>query len=188
MELLNLEQFKKAYPYLSKKIYEVLNIEYPEDIKVPIDMEDASLADTFFARYEFDKSISFGKKKAKMIIDLARSQPQMEKWLDILYPDSHEVKVKVKHRRKRQVILDEIILDVYKDGDIYRCKDSDGKDFTDEVGHQGKLAYAYINGSVIRGRLIQGEKKYCWRGVKKKFVEKPAATLEEIEQELINNK
>jgi len=186
MELLNLEQFKKAYPYLSKKMYRVLNIEYPNDIVVPIDMEDASLADTFFARYEFDKSISFGKKKAKMIMDLVKSQPQMEKWLDILYPNHQEAEVKVRQKRKRQVVEDEIILDVYKDGEIYRCKDKDGKDFTDVVNHQGKLAYAFINGSVIRGRLIRGEKTYVWRGVKKKFVERPAATIEEIEQIYIN--
>ena len=84
MELLNLEQFKKAYPHLTKKMYEILNIDYPDNIKVPIDMEDASLADTFFARYKFDKKIEFGKKKAQMILELAKSQPQFEKWLDIL--------------------------------------------------------------------------------------------------------
>jgi len=184
MELLDLQQFKKAYPHLSKKMYKVLNIEYPENIKVPIDMEDASLADTFFAKRKIDRKIEFGRKKAKMIMDLVKSQPQMEKWLDILYPNRFE-KVKQKYKRKHEIIEQEIILYVSKNGKKYICKDKDGNDFTDQV-NQGKLNYAHLNNGVIRGRRIKGSKKYIWRAVKKKFVEKPIATLEEIEQKLTN--
>jgi len=188
MELLDLEQFKKAYPHLSEKMYKVLNIEYPNKIKVPIDMEDASLADTFFAKYQFDKKIEFGKKKAKMIMDLVKSQPQMEKWLDILYPNRFVEGSKPKYKRKkRQIIEDEIILFVYKckTSKKFVCKDKSGNDYTDAI-NQGKLNYAYINNGVIRGRKIKGNNKYIWRAVKKKFVEKPRATLEEIEQKATN--
>jgi hypothetical protein len=189
MELLNLETFKKVYPHLTREMYKILNIEYPNDIQVPIDMEDASLADTFFAKYQFDKKIEFGKKKAKMIIELVKTQPQMEKWLDILYPNRVEI-VKSKYRKKHQIIEKEIILYVFKKGKAYLCKDKNGNDYTDQI-NQGKLNYAYLNNGVIRGRLIKGNKKYVWRAVKKKFVEKPRVTLEEIEQKLTsesNNK
>lgn len=186
MELLNLEQFKKAYPHLSEKMYKVLNIEYPTNITVPIDMEDASLADTFFAKYQFDKKIAFGKKKATMIMDLVKSQPQMEKWLDILYPNRFIDEKKPKYKRKKhQIVEDEIILQVYKNGKKYICKDKLGNNYTDVI-NQGKLNYAYINNGVIRGRKIKGNDKYIWRAVKKKFVEKPRATLEEIEQKITN--
>lgn len=186
MELLDLQQFKKAYPHLSKKMYKVLNIEYPENIKVPIDMEDAALADTFFAKYKIDKSIEFGRKKAKMIMDLVKSQPQMEKWLDILYPNFKEPNVKKKHIRKKRIIKDEIILYVYKTAAGCICKDKNGVDFTKEVNNRNKLQYAHCNDSVIRGYLFEGKTKYEWRNVKRKLIEKNNLTIEEIEQKLTN--
>lgn len=167
MDLLDIKEFQKAYPYLSKKLYKILSEH--QDIKVPIDMEDASLADRFFQRYEFDKSIDFGRKKAQMILDLVKSQPQLEKWLDILYPNRIEKKTQVNYKRKKQIIKKEIILFVSKTKNGYACKDKSGKDYTKEV-NQGKLQYAFVNNGVIRGRLVEGASKFQWRAVKKKFV------------------
>ena len=199
MSIVRISDFQKAYPKLWQKINEVreqtgsnsLDKDYSEHFSVPIRMYDAALAESFLTNGTVDlynpKEV-LGYTNLQKILKAVSTEPNMMRWLDILYypnnprglfSDRYNAELKIKKKKKqskkepamakvRNQVDGEIIALVNQSNDKYFATGNDGVDYTEQI-NQKKLKYAFTNKGVVRGRKnAAGE--IVWRVVKEKYV------------------
>jgi len=199
MSILRILDFQKVYPRLWNNINEIriqtgsntLDKDYSEYFAIPIRMYDASLAESFLEKKDkidlYNPKEVLGYSNLQKIINAVTSEPNMLRWLDILYypnnpkglySDRYNIELKIK-KPKKQIIKEPAMANVRNkvEGELIVnvSKNADGT-FTalDEAGssydiNQKKLKYAFENKGVVRGRKnASGE--IVWRVVKEKYV------------------
>ena len=193
--VVKIAEFQKVYPKLFEKINEAriesgskpIHEEYTEHFIVPIRMYDAALAESFLEKNNKcdNPQLILGFKQTEKILNAVVSEPNMLRWLDILYypnnpkglySDRYNQELKIKKPKQKEPTMakirnqveNEIIVNVNAQGETYIATLADGTDRTADIS-QKKLKYAFINKGVIRGRaLADGTIK--WRVVKEKFI------------------
>ena len=196
MSIVRIAEFQKVYPKLWDKINEVreetgsnaLDKEYSEHLSIPIRMYDAALAEAFLEKeivdHYYPKEV-LGFINLQKILKAVSSEPNVSKWLDILYypnnpkglySDRYNAELKIKKPNKkeptmakvRNQVVGEIIAEVSVDANSFLATGVDGTDYTNEI-NQKKLKYAWTNKGVIRGRKNAND-EIVWRVVKEKYV------------------
>jgi len=214
MSIVRIAEFQKVYPRLWTKINEVreqtgsnaLDKDYSEFITVPIRMYDAALAEAFLEKQIIDhynpKEV-LGFVNLQKILSAVSSEPNMSRWLDILYypnnpkglySDRYNTELKIKKTKKqskkeptmakvRNQVEGEIILNVSlatdaDGGTFYKAFDNANVEYTNEI-NQKKLKYAHTNKGVIRGRK-NASGDIVWRVVKEKYISIDVETPDNI--------
>lgn len=211
MSIIRILEFQKVYPRLWNKINEVrektgsnsLDKDYSEYMSVPIRMYDAALAESFLEKQIVDyynpKEV-LGFVNLQKILNAVSSEPDMNRWLDILYYPNNpkglytdrynkELKIKIqkpknkepKMAKVRNQVEGEIIVHVSStDTNSFVAIATDGTDYTNEI-NQKKLKYAWTNNGVVRGRKnANGE--IVWRVVKEKYITSPTYKTVVVEE------
>ena len=201
MSIVRITDFQKAYPRLWETINRVriqsglqhLNKDYSEYFCVPIRMYDAALAESFLEKesnYLVDPKVTLGYSNLQKILNAVRTEPNMLRWLDILYypnnpkglfTDRYKTELKIKKTKTikkeptmakiRNKVEGEIIVEVSQGETSLIAIGLDGLDYTDQI-NQKKLKYAFENKGVVRGRKNSAG-EIVWRVVKEKYIKRP---------------
>ena len=211
MSIVRIAEFQKVYPKLWDKINEVreqtgsnaLDKDYSEHFTIPIRMYDAALAEAFLEKEIEDHNNPkevLGFINLQKILNAVSSEPNMSRWLDILYypnnpkglySDRYNAELKIKKHNKKEPTMakvrnqveGEIIVNVSVDANSFLATGVDGTDYTNEI-NQKKLKYAWTNKGVIRGSKNAND-EIVWRVVKEKYVT-PETVMEPEAGEVVN--
>ena len=201
MSIVRITDFQKVYPRLWETINRVriqsgfqhLSKDYSEYFCIPIKMYDAALAESFLEKesnYLIDPRVALGYSNLQKILKVVREEPNMFRWLDILYyPNNpkglftgqYKTQLKIKKTKTikkestmakvRNQVEGEIIVEVVQGETSLTAIGLDGIDYTNQI-NQKKLKYAFENRGVVRGRKNDSG-DIVWRVVKEKYIKRP---------------
>lgn len=161
MELLELKDFERAYPFLVKKINEIrggsLIKEYSPNTKIPIEMQDAAFVDSYLEHLNPKKNI-LGFNKSKKILKVIESYPNMDNWLKILYPIAEKKK---KIKQKANILDETVVWPKIDKKDNYYCVDSNNKKYFCDCIPLERMERAFKKNKIIRLRRLDNGKYKC---------------------------
>lgn len=202
------KDFQTAYPLLWKHINQIrletgskeLNKDYSDDSLIPINMHDASIAESFLSKNQIDDPLLLGYTQYHKIARIVHDEPDIMKWSNMLYKITKPSKTKkIKKEEIKQTnepkkedntmarnnkVADELIGFVTKNENGYTATTETGQVLanpSDETSiNQKKLKYAFDNKGVVRGRADStGTLK--WRVVKERFISDTSDASGEVE-------
>lgn len=160
MELLKLKDFEKAYPHLVRRIDEIrgkkIADEYLPNKIIPISMQDAAFVDSFL-KVNNPQINYLGYEKSKKILEIVELYPNIDNWLNILYPKANIVKKQ--NNKKIKCIKETVLWPKIDDSNNYYCIDSDKNTYYTDTVPIDRIERSLKSKKIIRMSVLENGKR-----------------------------